>query len=386
MTLVSIIGDYFSSVVPVFYHFKDKIRKHIIVADNSRRENKNAKKFRDGAVEFCKQHNLNIEHLLLSIDEDSFNSLEKAEKYITENAKGKLYINSTDGLSLLNTFFSLRSLPKGASIISYDIFDNDLGIIDINGIRKEKLKASVPIKDHFMLKGIKVLEVRNMEIARRFPNEIKLLFTRYFYEFTQLKIALNISGNPTIPKDTSNFPNVIRIIKNMGLLRFSGNQDFYKIIAGDLFEFFVYLTIKDLGFDDILVGVSIEHDGLRNEFDILMMKENHLHIIECKNRRVKHNGVVGGVNLENLLYKYAALKPVVDDESKAAMVIARGVDRNITENIATRAFTNNIAFIEANRYLKDNIKKFFLEANSNDFFFRKPYKYSKKKTYRYFKK
>ena len=48
MTLVSVIGDFFSSVAPVFYEFKDKIDTHIIISDDSKRDDRLAKKFQKG--------------------------------------------------------------------------------------------------------------------------------------------------------------------------------------------------------------------------------------------------------------------------------------------------------------------------------------------------
>jgi hypothetical protein len=48
MTLVSIVGDFFSSVAPVFYEFKDSIDTHIIISDDSKRDDRLARKFEKG--------------------------------------------------------------------------------------------------------------------------------------------------------------------------------------------------------------------------------------------------------------------------------------------------------------------------------------------------
>ena len=118
MTLVSVIGDFFSSVAPVFYEFKDKIDTHIIISDDSKRDDRLAKKFQKGVKKFIDKYNLNIKTLYYSIDEDSFESLERAKEFILKNSTGDIYINTTDGLSSVNTFFSLRMIPLKAKIIS----------------------------------------------------------------------------------------------------------------------------------------------------------------------------------------------------------------------------------------------------------------------------
>ena len=81
MTLVSVIGDFFSSVVPVFYEFKDKIDTHIIISDDSKRDDRLAGKFEKGLKKFIDKYNLNIKTLYYSIDQDSFESLERAKEF-----------------------------------------------------------------------------------------------------------------------------------------------------------------------------------------------------------------------------------------------------------------------------------------------------------------
>ena len=38
MTLVSIVGDFYSNVLPIFYHFKDDIKNYIIIYDDYRQD------------------------------------------------------------------------------------------------------------------------------------------------------------------------------------------------------------------------------------------------------------------------------------------------------------------------------------------------------------
>ena len=347
MTLVSIVGDFYSSVVPIFYEFKDKIDTHIILSDDSKRDDFFARQFESGVNKFIKQNDLNIKNFFYSIDEDNFNSLEKALDFIMKNSKEDILINTTDGLAALNTFFSLRAIPQGVKIISYDMFDNEYYIIDINGIKREKIKNILPIKTHFLLKNIEILDKNSKAFADIYEQEIKDLLTIHQKEYRHF--IYEITSKKMLPKRDF-FPNIYYVFDKMGFTKkFSADEIFQKV-TGDMFEYFIYLQIKDLGFDDIEIGVEIENNGARNEFDILAMKDNHLHIIECKYRKK--------LDLNSLIYKYSALRRIVDEDAKSIIVSLINKYNAFTIN---RALTHNIALLGVDYNLKENINKFLLE-------------------------
>jgi len=348
MTLVSIVGDFYSSVVPIFYEFKDKIDTHIILSDDSKRDDFFARQFEVGVNKFIKENNLKIKNLFFSIDEDSFDSLEKALKFILQNSTGEIFINTTDGLATLNTFFSLRAIPQGAKIISYDMFDNEYHIIDINGIKREKICKVLPIKTHFLLKNIEVIDKNPKSFAEIYEKDIKELFIIHKDEYRHF--VYDVTVNERFP-NRNLFPNVYRIFDKMGFTSKNFKlEDVFQKITGDMFEYFVYLKIKDLEFDDIEVGLEIENSGARNEFDILVMKDNHLHIIECKYR--------SKIDFNSLIYKYSALRRIVDEDAKSVIV---SLKNRYNRFVINRALSHNIALLGLDRNLKDNIKKFLLE-------------------------
>ena len=356
MTLVSIIGDFFSSVVPVFYEFKDKIDTHIIISDDSKRDDRLAKKFEKGVKKFIDKYNLNIKTLYYSIDEDSFESLERAKEFILKNSTGNIYINTTDGLSSVNTFFSLRMIPLKAKIISYDMFDNEYHVIDINGMRREKIKKVVPIVEHFMLKGVEINSKGLKSFALRYEDEIRELFEEHHYEYRSFKYELTTKNKLPSRRD---FPNVYYLFDKMHLTNKNLDKEYiFQTLTGDMFEYYVYLLVKDLGFDDIEIGVEIEDDEVRNEFDLLLMKDNHLHVIECKHRGFKT------LDLEDLIYKYATLRRVVDEDAKAVIV---SLINKYSRNFLNRALSQNIALFGFNKNLQKNIKEFLLEGNYYDY-------------------
>jgi hypothetical protein len=109
----------------------------------------------------------------------------------------------------------------------------------------------------------------------------------------------------------------------MQIVNLKSNQGF---ITGGLFEYYIYLKLKDLDFDDIQIGVTVRKylnktDYIPNEFDILIMKDNHLHMIECKYSK--------RVELDGLVYKYMGLKPLLDDDGKMCIVTRHEEPENI---------------------------------------------------------
>lgn len=359
MVLVSVVGDFFSSVVPIFYEFKDKINTHIIISDDSKRDSRFAKKFKKGVDEFIKKYKLPIKNLFYSIDEDSFESLERAKKFILKNSNNKIYINSTDGLSSINTFFSLKMLPLGCKIISYDMYDNEYHLIDINGMKREKIKKIPSIIEHFMLKGIKVISKGSKNFALTHQKEIKSIFQKYHQEYKNFKYEMTTKKH--LPSRTI-YKNIYHLLDKMNLTNNSLEYKYlFKILTGDLFEYYIFLLMKDLKFDDIEIGVEIDDEEIKNEFDLLLMKDNHLHTIECKHRGFKN------LDLDDLIYKYSTLRRVIDEDAKGVII---SLANRYSQSYIKRALSQNIALLRLNKNLKDSISAFLLEGNYNENYFR----------------
>jgi hypothetical protein len=85
-----------------------------------------------------------------------------------------------------------------------------------------------------------------------------------------------------------------------------------------------------------------------------------VHIIECK-----HKGF-STLDLGNLIYKYAALKRIVDDESRAVIV---SLVTKYKEFYLNRAFANNIALFGMDENLKQNLKEFLIEGKEDGTFY-----------------
>jgi hypothetical protein len=74
-----------------------------------------------------------------------------------------------------------------------------------------------------------------------------------------------------------------------------------------------------------MTGVLIEvEEGVQNELDILMIKENHLHTIECK--------LVNGLDSEHFVYKTDLVMEYLDDDGKAMILSIGGKNIRTTKS------------------------------------------------------
>ena len=106
-------------------------------------------------------------------------------------------------------------------------------------------------------------------------------------------------------------------------------------IQGTVFEEYIYhLIVDNFDFDDVwssTTGLFTEH--VQNEFDILMIKDNHLHTIECKFKK----------NLDGkpMVYMMTQLISYLDDDGKAMILNIGGENENEnTEHYAELKFDN----------------------------------------------
>jgi hypothetical protein len=327
MILVSILGDFHSSIFPIYNEFKYKISTHILVHDDALGEKMKHKQVIKSLEMFNKKHSLNIKTQEHIIDEDSLVSITNlVEKLKTiSNEWSEVYINSTDGLSNIGIVLAHKTLEYGVKIISYDMHENSYNITTKDSMQNFKLNSHLKIKDHLLLKGLEIESLEDKEFAHEHEALIRALFDNYRHEFNDMKKDI---FHRTIKQHK--YPRAYQIIQNLKLDFIKNSKD----ITGGLFEFYVYLLIKDLGFDDIEIGVKVnqyfsQNSSIPNEFDILAMKDNHLHIIECK---FSKNDKLG-----ELVYKYSGLINLLDDEGKMIILTDKS---EYSHNLYTDNTTN----------------------------------------------
>ena len=356
MILVSMIGDFDSSTMPVFFHYKDSLTKHIIINDDATSDIKRVKKILKGQEEFKRAYNLDYEIINLKIDEDSFDDIVDCYNKIMKlspNPK-ELYFNGTDGLSSPVLILANRILKIGGSFISYDKHDNEYHLLTKGSMTKHKLN-SLKIKDHINLKGYKILShTKHSTLKSRKDAVIKLTKDlKRYKEFTSL-----IQNN--------SIDNIDGFDDFKILLRDIDKEKDKPYIQGGVFEEYIYWLVKKLPFDEVMTGVEVEFgDNFKNEFDILMIKNNHLHAIECK--------FVNSINGTHYIYKVNSLIDYLDDDGKAMVLSVGGENESFTKNgkrkvqftkgDRSRAYYGNIQIFQTRNFVEDSfldeVRKFF---------------------------
>ena len=362
MTLVSIFGDFHSSVLPIYYNFKNKIKKHIVIYDDGKYDVNEAKNLIKGMKNFNKKHKLDIKMYTHCIDENSYEAILKTIDFIKEhhNKKNALYINTTDGLSNINNLIAMKLLPLGANLLSYDRFENNINHMVGESMKTYKVNNVIPIKDHFLLRNIHIESLGDKKFAKKYKNHILELFEKRLQEFKAFSYYVQTNPNPQL--NNSDFKKVNKIINQMEIKELKKNQS---LITGGLFEYYIYLKLLKLNFDDIEISVNIqkfidEINFIPNEFDILIMKDNHLNMIECKfSKRIK---------LDDIVYKYMGLKPLLDDDGKICIVTTYDEPKNIyssnnpLKDLAYKRALENKILLKGNPL--NNINNFILELKN----------------------
>ena len=360
MILISILGIHDSSIFPILFQFKDNINTHIIIHDDSKYEKSMIKKVLDSEQRFKKFYSLNYQTLSIQIDEDSYDSIiscyKKIEIYSNNDFKN-IYFNATDGLVSSSIILSDKLLDKGASIIAYDIFDNGFNLVTKTSMEKRKITQNIDIKTHLMLKGYKIaFSGAKLEAIKRKKQVFEIC-----ENIDILHAFANQIQNQKV-EDVDGFDKLKKLISQIG------KNDDKSFIQGGIFEEYIYWLIEDnFEFDQVMFNVKVEfEENLFNEFDVLMIKDNHLHVIECKLKKFLEG--------ENYVYKLDSVIDYLDDDGKGMILVIGGENEKITNNgnllkvfskgAKARARSADIMIHHAKTFDKqiflENIRKHFL--------------------------
>ncbi|TLT02789.1 Card1-like endonuclease domain-containing protein [Aliarcobacter cibarius] len=360
MILISLLGIHDSSIYPILVEFKDKIKKHIIIHDDSKYETNMIKKVLASQEKFKEFYNLDFKTYSIKIDEDSYDSIISCYEEIVKISNNdflNIYFNATDGLVSSTIILSDKLLDKGANFIAYDIFDNGYNIVTKNSMQKKQISQNKDILTHFILKGYELLSMGNKVEAHSRKNIVMNICNNLeeyqkFAALMQHKTFDEIDG----------FYGIKKALEKLDKL----NDRMF--IQGTIFEEYIYwLIVDNFDFDHVMFNVKVEFaPALQNEFDILMMKDNHLHVIECKLRK--------SVPGEDYVYKLDSVIDYLDDDGRGMILVIGDENKRVTNfgNVKT-SFTNGTKArarsseilihhsktFDKNQFLKD-VKKHFL--------------------------
>jgi len=330
VVLISMVGDFDSNILPLFFHYAESVDVHILLYDSRHSDRMQAGRLFEGIKRFCVHYDYNPAMYYLAYDEDSVSSIQDVFEQIKRLGGNdrRLWLNASDGLA--STLAILQPLIRSHNgvILAYDRIENSCNVLEGDTMRQERV-APMTITEHLMLKNI------GYELLPEDPSFHKRKDV-VFELMERTDLYLIFRGE--YEKNRDNLNKSHRMYKRK--LESIGKANDMNYIRGTIFEEYCYWLVHDLGFDDVQLGTKVTHlpdtdDAFFNELDLLLIKDNHLHIIECKLR--KH------VNGEEFIYKYDSVGNLLDADGRRMIVSVGGKNVDLT-----RHGNRNVQFNESN--------------------------------------
>ena len=342
MTLLSIVGEDISRIIPVLYAYKDQIKQHILLCDDDPSNHERAKTLQKGMQKFSAKHSLGWYTKIITTNEDSASDIKTtAQKQFNDNTE--LWLNATDGYPAITILLSDLVRKEGGKVLSYDHFDNDLHIIEPDGsMVTEQLASKIDIESYLTMLDYAIRSKQTKSDLSARKNHIFELYKKesLFKKVRNALVAKSL-GHPN-NFDLSMSGDMLETLYNLKIVdkKYKLIPSQQKMLQGDLFEEYVFWLCEELNPDDILMGVKIDFDDKKqepedqkrvmNEFDILIMHNNRIYTVECKFSK----------NLEGLefVYKYDA---IIDYFGKASKAIIANISSKPKETYMNTKSSSN---------------------------------------------
>ena len=345
MTLLSIIGDDISRIIPLLYAYRGEIKQHILLCDDDPSNYARAKTLQKGMQKFSAKNSLGWYTKIISINEDSAEDIRNAAQKEFDKP-GTLWLNATDGYPAMTILLSDLVRKEGGKILSYDHFDNDLHIIETDGtMSTEKLQSSIDIESY--------LTLLNYVIRKRSTRSELIARKQYILELYKKESLFKKVRNAVVaealnqPKrfDLSMSGEMLNILEKLHIVDANHKliRSQQKVLQGDLMEEYMFWLCESLNPNDIWMGVEIDFDDAKseplaqhrviNEFDILMTHNNRIYTVECKFSQ----------DLEGLemIYKYDA---IIDYFGKASKAIIANISSKPKESYMGSKASGNFKY------------------------------------------
>ena len=342
MTLISIVGDDISRIVPLLYRYREEICYHLLLCDDDPSNYRRAKALRHGMMRFSKEKGLGWQVKIISTNEDSAVSIQNSAQKAFGESK-QVWLNATDGYPAITILLADLVRREGGRVLSYDHFDNDLHTIEPDGtMQTRKLASKIDLESYLALLNYTILEsTTKTALAYRKEKLFALFGNESLFMKVRKALVARSLGQP-YSFDPSSAKEILEILYELGILdkKFHLIPSRQKMLQGDLFEEYIFWLCDALDPDDILLGVKIDFDDVhsepeeryrvKNEFDILIMHNNRLYAVECK-----YTQELDGLEF---VYKYDA---IIDYFGKASKAIIANISPKSKETyLATKASSN----------------------------------------------
>lgn len=319
---------------------------------------------------------LNIKVKLKNIsNEFNFGLMEdEIFKLVEEYENESIALNVTGGTKLMSIAAENAFSALGKPIFYIDTDSNHILFISKNEEQKWlpnlEMKAKNKIDIYLSAYGSTVLSTQNPIERKKYLPAIEP-FIKNYDNYTQVIPLLNLHATLSQSngykseytkdnKKTGKLDELLLGLDYQGLLNYDGqtidfkNREIKTFLNGGWLEDYTYFQLKEIAnIEDIACGADVanpkfklgkneyssENKGNKNEFDIVFMAKNKLHIIECKTQLMDKNG---GVKADDILYKLETLKDYGGLMTKKCLVSYF----EVPEQVKNRANFLNIEIIQ----------------------------------------
>ena len=381
MKLISIIGDDISQLIPTIYHYRNETIEHILVCQSQ--DIDIANRLKHGMQRFITSYQLKWKVTILEIDASDI--AKSVAQFKSHFGKFKeCLLNTTLAMPILGELFGEVVLNGGGGVINYDIFTNKLYFLEPNSSSvvchivssKLTLHAFLTLLDYVIVSQStkKNLIHKKEYILALYKNPSRFKKLRYALLYPELNRDFEFS----FYKDLLNILEQLQVVEGNTLI-----QNKRAFLSGTIFEEYIFWLCQELEFDDIAMGVRIDFDGttqepnsnyhIYNEFDILLMKDNKIFVIECK-----YSNYIDGLEL---VYKYDAIIDYFGNSTKAMVLnissqqkksyLGMKSSKNFSYPTLRRAKRSNIyiyheSVLNAKRFQQAVVEQFNLGEMSED--------------------
>ena len=319
---------------------------------------------------------LNVKVKLKNIsDEFNFGLMEEEIfKLVEEYENESIALNVTGGTKLMSIAAENAFSALGKPIFYIDTDSNHILFISKNEEQKWlpnlEMKAKNKIDIYLSAYGSTVLSTQNPIEREKYLPAIEP-FIKNYDNYTQVIPLLNLHTTLSqsngykseYTKDNKKIGKLDELLLGLdyqGLLNYDGqtidfkNREIKTFLNGGWLEDYTYFQLKEIAnIEDIACGADVanpkfklgkneyssENKGNKNEFDIVFMAKNKLHIIECKTQLMDKNG---GIKADDILYKLETLKDYGGLMTKKCLVSYF----EVPEQVKNRANFLNIEIIQ----------------------------------------
>lgn len=308
-------------------------------------------------------------------DEFNFGLMEdEIFKLVEEYENESIALNVTGGTKLMSIAAENAFSALGKPIFYIDTDSNQILFIskdqEQQWLPNLEMKAKNKIDIYLSAYGSTVLTTQNPLERQKYLAAVET-FIRNYDDYTQLIPLLNMhatlsqsngykseytKGNPK----TKRMDELFLGLDYQGLIKYDGrtidfkNKEIKTFLNGGWLEDYTYFQLKEISnIEDLACGVDVanpkfklgkneysaENKGNKNEFDIIFMAKNKLHIIECKTQLMDKNG---GIKADDILYKLETLKDYGDLMTKKCLISYF----EVPEQVKNRASFLNIEIIQ----------------------------------------